>query len=116
MVQPPVSLPLGAEQHFAASFYAFKFAASQSNLMRQLHLQPLSVEVWASREEENDILVGIAKVLELTVCIFAHAHGTTCCLSRYRFTDTFILLCVAFTLLPLVHRKVHVWGPLICTW
>ena len=92
MVQPPVSLPLGAEQHFAASFYAFKFAASQSNLMRQLHLQPLSVEVWASREEENDILVGIAKVLELTVCIFAHAHGTTCCLSRYRFTDTFILL------------------------
>ena len=62
MVQPPVSLPLGAEQHFAASFYAFKFAASQSNLMRQLHLQPLSVEVWASRDEENDILVGIAKV------------------------------------------------------
>ena len=61
VIQPPTPLVVGAEHHFAAAYSAFKFASSRNKLMQQLHLQPLSLEVWASAEQ-SDSLVGVAKV------------------------------------------------------
>ena len=60
-MKPPVPLVLGGDQHFSAAFSTFTFAANTNVLIQQLNLHPLSLEVWASREE-SDSLVGIAKV------------------------------------------------------
>lgn len=62
VVLPPISLVLGAEHHIAASYSAFTFASIKSDLMRQLHLQPLSLELWAFGEHKSDTLVGVARI------------------------------------------------------
>lgn len=77
VVQPPVPLLPGTEQNFAASCCAFTFATDKSQLERQLHVQPLSVEVWATRKAGSDNLVGIAKV-HVHVC--EHAHSSYVCI------------------------------------
>ena len=70
VVQPPVPLLPGTEQTFAASCCAFTFATTKSQLERQFHIQPLSVEVWATRKAGDDNLVGIAKVCEHTCSVY----------------------------------------------
>lgn len=77
VVQPPVPLLPGTEQNFAASCCAFTFATDKSQLERQLHVQPLSVEVWATRKAGSDNLVGIAKV-HVHVC--EHACSSYVCI------------------------------------
>ena len=59
MVQPPVPLVPDIKQDFAESYCAFTFATSFDQLERQLHLQPLSVEVCV---KEHDKVVGLAMV------------------------------------------------------
>ena len=61
LVQPAVSLVPGVEHHFSASPSSFKFACSEMSLKTQLHCHPLSLEVWTS-QEESDNLAGVAKV------------------------------------------------------
>ena len=80
LVEPAVSLVLGAENHFSASPSSFKFASNEMLLKYQLSHHPLTLEVWTSGEA-TDSLVGIAKVglLWCTYClssknIFFHFH------------------------------------------
>ena len=106
VVQPPTPLVVGAEHHFAAAYSAFKFASGRNKLVQQLHLQPLSLEVWASAEQ-SDSLVGVARV-----SIYVHVH------IHVHLVNTFVLyICIHinYTTNKLYNGTMYMWSSLLIT-
>ncbi len=62
VVQPPVTVAMNSELRFSQSFCSFDFASTYRQLLDHTSHQPLTVEVWQSRDQSHDQIVGISQV------------------------------------------------------